>query len=193
MKDGNRLKEKANKKPEMLLHVCCANCVLHPINTLKDRFNITLYFYNPNIHPEEEYKKRLEDIKRISKIEELPLIIDRYDTECWFGLTDPYKDEPEGSGRCEVCFSMRMEKTAETASAGNFDIIATTLSVSPHKNSESINKTGEEAAKKHDIAFYIANFKKKNGFRKTTEMGKKYAIYRQDYCGCIYSMRNNAT
>lgn len=179
------------KKQRMLLHVCCANCVLHPLNILKDRFEITLYFYNPNIHPEEEYMKRLKHVKRISEIYKLPLIIDRYDTDRWYELTDKFRDEPEGSERCNICFAIRLEETARKASALDLDIIATTLSVSPHKNSETINKIGYEAAKKSNISFYIANFKKSDGFRKTMELGRQYSIYRQDYCGCEYSIRKN--
>ncbi len=189
MKDNRHLDEKLNKKPEMLLHVCCANCALYPVDILKDRFKITLYFYNPNIHPEEEYKKRLKDVKRISEIYGLPLLIDKYGTGYWYELTDAYRDEPEGAKRCEICFSMRLEKTASAASAHSFDIFTTTLSISPHKNSETINKAGKKAAEKQNIPFYIANFKKKDGFKKTTELGRKYSTYRQDYCGCIYSMQ----
>jgi predicted adenine nucleotide alpha hydrolase (AANH) superfamily ATPase len=189
MKDSNQTGQISGKKPKMLLHVCCANCVQHPVTILIDSFDITLYFYNPNIHPEEEYKKRLYDVKRTAEIKILPLVIDSYDTDHWYELTDAHKDEPEGSERCRICFLMRLEKTAETASAGNFDIIATTLSISPHKDSKTINKTGREAAKKYNISFYAADFKKKDGFRKTTELGRRCSIYRQDYCGCIYSMR----
>ena len=189
MKATRQLDEKLNKKPEMLLHVCCANCALHPVDILKDRFNITLYFYNPNIHPEQEYKKRLNDVERISEFHGLPLLIDKYDPGYWYGLTGAYRDEPEGLKRCEICFTMRLEKTARTVSEQGFDIFTTTLSVSPHKNSKTINRIGNEAAKKQDILFYTADFKKKDGFKKTTELAKKYSTYRQDYCGCIFSMR----
>ena len=189
MKASNHIFKKDIKKSRMLLHVCCANCAMHPVDILMEEFNITLYFYNPNIHPEGEYKKRLNYFQKISDIYKLPSITGEYDTQTWFNLTESFKNEPEGSKRCEICFRLRLEKTAETALEDDFDIIATTLTVSPHKSSETINKIGAEVSRKYNIAFHMASFKKKDGYIKTMELGKKYSIYRQDYCGCVYSIR----
>jgi predicted adenine nucleotide alpha hydrolase (AANH) superfamily ATPase len=189
MKKLKGRQEEYKKRKKMLLHVCCANCAMYPVDILKKEFHITLFFYNPNIHPEDEYEKRFYYFKKVSDIYKLPSITGKYDIEYWFDITKLHKNEPEGGRRCEICFRMRLEKAAETAMKNNLDIIATTLSVSPHKNAKTINKIGVEISEKHNIQFYPADFKKNDGFKKTTEMSKKYNFYRQDYCGCIYSMR----
>ncbi len=181
--------EQKIRKPEMLLHVCCANCVLYPVNALKESFDISLYFYNPNIYPEDEYEKRLYYVKKVARLYKLPLKIGNYENRLWFDLTDSYKNEPEGSKRCEICYSLRLEKTAGATVEGNFKIFTTTLSVSPHKNSATLNRIGAGISRKYNIPFYAADFKKKDGYRKTIEISKHLSIYRQDYCGCMYSIR----
>jgi predicted adenine nucleotide alpha hydrolase (AANH) superfamily ATPase len=178
-------------KLKMLMHVCCANCAIHPLNILKDKFDITMYFYNPNIHPEEEYQKRLSNAEKVSRITKIPLITGNYihDLKKWFKLTEKLKDLPEGQERCNKCFKIRLEKTALFAKKNGFDIFTTTLTISPHKNQQTINAIGNEISQKFDISFFIADFKKQDGFKKTMQLAKELKIYRQNYCGCLYSIR----
>jgi len=178
-------------KKKLLLHVCCANCVLHPINILKEKFDITMFYYNPNIHPEQEYLKRLADVEKVSGFKKIPLITGDYknDLEKWFKITENLKEEPEGGRRCIECFKIRLEKTASYAVKNGFDIFTTTLSISPHKNQKVINELGSEICKKTGIPFFCTDFKKQDGFKKTMKLSKELNIYRQNYCGCIYSIR----
>jgi len=185
---GN-MSEKINQKPGILLHVCCGTCSLHPYFFLKEDFNVTFFFYNPNIHPPKEYIKRLEGVKTVSRTYSIPLIIGEYEAKEWFQLTKDLKDEPEGGMRCPVCFKMRLEKTAEKAKKLGFDFFGTTLTVSPHKNQYSINSIGLEIESLEKINFFQADFKKKDGFKKTVQLSKELNLYRQNYCGCVYSKR----
>ncbi len=181
-------KNSSNHRPKLLLHVCCAVCALYPTSLLSKDFEITLFFYNPNIHPRKEYNKRLESVKIISKKYSIPLIIDRYELRKWFRLTENYKFEPEGGKRCSICFDIRLKRTAAAAKKLKFDLFGTTLTVSPHKNKDIINSIGTAIAANKKLKFYSADFKKKNGFKKTMNTAKKINIYRQNYCGCIYSL-----
>ena len=180
---------KHNLKPKFLLHVCCATCALHPYFLLSKDFAVTFYFYNPNIHPKEEYMRRLKDVRMISKKYHIPLIIDKYEIKKWFKLTKNLEKEPEGGMRCSVCFKIRLGKTAATAKKLNIDLFGTTLTISPHKNYITINSIGKTLASDKELTFYESNFKKKNGFKKTVQLSNKLHIYHQNYCGCIYSMR----
>ncbi|MBM3713882.1 MAG: epoxyqueuosine reductase QueH [Actinobacteria bacterium] len=178
-------------KKKLLLHVCCANCVLHPINILIEKFDITMFYYNPNIHPGEEYLKRFADVEKVSELKKIPLITGDYknDLEKWFEITENLKDEPEGGRRCVECFRIRLEKTASYAVKNGFDIFTTTLSISPHKNQNIINELGIKICKETGISFFCADFKKQDGFKKTIQLSKELNIYRQNYCGCIYSIK----
>ena len=182
-------KVKALKK-KMLLHTCCANCVLYPVSILSPDYDITLFFYNPNIQPEYEYQKRLESVKSAASSLNISLIVPDYHPEEFNILASPFKDEPEGGKRCGICFELRLSETAKYAAKNNFDIFGTTLTVSPHKNSQIINNTGRQISGKYHIDFYIADFKKQDGFKKTMQLSGKMGIYRQNYCGCIYSIRD---
>ncbi len=177
------------KEHNLLLHVCCATCSLHPYFLLRKEYSIKFYFYNPNIHPEKEYIKRLEGVKFVAEKYKIPLIIGKYQEDKWFDLTKSLKDEPEGGKRCNICFKMRLEETSKMAKKENFKFFTTTLSVSPHKNANIINKIGKSIAAKNNLNFYEANFKKKDGFKKTIQKSKELNLYRQNYCGCIYSIR----
>jgi len=179
----------STSKPRMLLHSCCTTCTAYPISLLKERFDITLFYYNPNIFPEEEYNRRLADIRALADTSGTSLIEGKYDTAGWDNAAGHFPDEPEGGMRCPVCFNFRLEKTAETAREKGFDIFGTTLSISPHKNSKAINKAGDLLAAKTGIDFYRADFKKKDGFKKAIDLSKKFSFYRQNYCGCKYSIR----
>lgn len=171
----------------LLLHFCCGPCGAGVIETLSKKFSITGYFYNPNIWPEEEYKKRLESAGKIAKAMNIEMIAGPYHgmPNDWHAL----KSEKEGGKRCLFCYGFRLKKTATFAKEKNIDIFTTTLSVSPHKNPVSINAIGKEEAKAHGINFYEADFKKNNGFGKTLSLSKKLKLYRQKYCGCRYSLK----
>lgn len=176
-------------KPRILLHVCCGTCVLYPYFKLKKDFDVTFFYYNPNIYPEKEYIRRLNDVKMISKKYSVPLETGKYEIKRWLGLTKDLKDEPEGGRRCDLCFRIRLSKTAEIAKKMDFSLFGTTLTISPHKNHIIINSIGSELAASLGIDFYQTNLKKKDGFKKTMKMSKKMKLYRQNYCGCIYSIK----
>lgn len=180
----------SSQKPKMLLHVCCAPCSSAVLERLRDEFDIIGYFYDPNIHPEEEYIRRLEEAKGFYKEIGIPLIDACYDTDRWFALTEVLKEEPEGGRRCEICYDMRLDKAAGFARENNFDIFATVLSISPHKKAEAINDIGRRLAERYGLRFYEADFKKKDGFKRSLELSREYNLYRQDYCGCVYSKRH---
>ena len=181
----------STSKPGMLLHSCCATCAAYPASLLKDSFDVSLFYYNPNIFPEEEYYKRLADIKILAGNTGITLIIGEYDKGGWNKATKHLAGEPEGGRRCTLCFSFRLKKTAETAKEKGFDIFGTTLSISPHKDSEVITRTGDFLAARIGIDFYRTDLKKKDGFKKTMDLSRKYSFYRQSYCGCKYSIRSN--
>jgi len=175
-------------KPKFLLHVCCANCLLYPAAALSEDFQVYFYFYNPNIHPESEYIKRLKYVKLVTETYKAPLIVGRYEKKMWLDSTGTLKSEPEGGLRCGLCFKIRLQKTAKTAKKLGFDLFGTTLTISPHKNQAVVNSTGTTISKEENIKFYVADFKKKDGFKKTMQLSNEHKIYRQSYCGCAYSM-----
>ena len=177
-------------RPKMLLHVCCANCLLYPYDLLKKDYDVTFYFYNPNIHPAGEYKKRLSEVIRISKKLEVKLLIGQYDLKRWKKTAQIFAEEPEGGKRCSICFNIRLKRTALTAANNKYDFFATTLSVSPRKNAEIINAAGTGISNLYKVKYFPANFKKNNGFKKTIQMAIDCNTYRQNYCGCKYSIRN---
>ncbi len=151
---------------------------------------MTLYFYNPNIWPETEYNKRLEEIAKITKKENLNLIIDEHDHKNWLKQTRPLAGEPEGGKRCELCYKIRLEETAKKAKELNCDFFATTLTISPHKNAEKINEIGLELEKKYDVKYMKSNWKKEGGFSESCKLSRELELYRQNYCGCEYSLRD---
>ena len=178
-------------KPKFLLHACCANCAVYPLLLLSKVYEVSMYYYNPNIYPEIEYRKRLKFIKKISLIYKIPLITGKYEIKEWLVLTEPFINEPEGGKRCTECFKIRLSETASKAKKLKFDLFGTTLTISPHKNQEVINNIGQDIAKRLNIDFYKADFKKNDGFKNTMMMSHKLDIYRQNYCGCIYSIKKD--
>lgn len=174
-------------KKKLLLHTCCAPCVVVPFERLQSDYEITCFFYNPNIHPEREYLQRLRELEKLSGVLGIGIIVQQYDSDRWFRLVKGLEQEPEGGKRCEVCFKMRLESTAKITKKQGFDIFTTTLTISPHKNATSVNQIGSDLAKQYQIEFLEANFKKKNGYRKSIELSRLYNVYRQNYCGCIFS------
>lgn len=177
-------------KPRILVHVCCAPDALYVLGLLRDNYEVSGYFYNPNIHPTEEYKMRLEETRKVARILNVDLIEEIYDDERWFKITQKFKDEPEKGRRCDVCYAMRLEKTARKASELGYDMFTTVMSLSPLKKADVLNRIGRMFSCKFRIDFLEANFKKKDGFKKSVELSKSHGIYRQNYCGCLYSQRN---
>jgi len=176
-------------KKKILLHACCAPCLTHPFRMLLERFDVTAFFYNPNIHPESEYRLRREEVERLSREWGFEVIIGPYDAEAWFDAVRRRGDDPEGGERCALCYRFRLEKTAEAARKNGADLFTTTLSISPLKKATVINRIGHEAAAGSGVAFYEADFKKKDGFKSSTRISREEKLYRQDYCGCVFSMR----
>lgn len=190
----NKLKEiidKLDYKPKLLLHSCCAPCSSYVITYLYDYFDITILYYNPNIHPYEEYKKRKdEQIRLISNFKGVKIIDCDYDNDIYNEVIKGLENEPERGSRCTKCFYLRLDKTGEIAKKNNFEYFGTTLTVSPYKNAKLLNEIGEDISKKYDIKWLYSDFKKNDGYKKSIELSKKYDLYRQDYCGCIYSKRD---
>lgn len=173
--------------PRLLLHTCCAPCICYVSTVLNQQYSLTNYFYNPNIHPIEEYDRRLNELTNFSKQQNLTLIIENNDTDYWNKLVKGLENEPEGSIRCFKCYEMRLEKTALYAKENNYDLFTTVLSISPHKNAYKLNELGKQIERKYNIKYLEADFKKNDGFKKSCELSKKYNLYRQNYCGCLSS------
>lgn len=177
----------------LLLHSCCAPCSSYVLSYLGEYFKITVLYYNPNISDESEYNKRKsEQLRLISELNtKYPInTVDcDYEPEKFFEISKGLEDVPEGGERCFKCYRLRLEKAAETAKELGFDWFCTTLSISPLKNAEKINEIGNEIAKKYGIEFLPSDFKKKEGFKRSIELSKKYDLYRQNYCGCVYSKK----
>lgn len=182
-------KEK-KEKDKLLLHCCCGPCSTYVIEYLKDYFDITAYYYNPNIFPLSEYDLRLEELKKVLLINDIPLIIGEYEEDKFYEIAKGKEEEKEGLRRCEECMKFRLLKTRDVALNNNFKYFTTTLSISPYKNSEAINRIGQEIEDKNTIFIY-SNFKKNEGYKKSILLCKKYNIYRQHYCGCMYSLKNS--
>lgn len=183
-------------KQKILLHSCCAPCSTAVIERLKDEFDIVIFYYNPNIYPEEEYLKRKnEEIKYINHLNEtdkelsISMLDCDYESEKFYEKTKGYENEREGGARCALCFRLRLEETAQKAKELGFDIFGTTLTVSPHKNAELINSIGFAIEKEFGIKFLVSNFKKQNGYKRSVELSKENNIYRQNYCGCEFALK----
>ena len=179
-----------NYKPSLLLHSCCGPCSTAVINKLIPYFNITVLYYNPNIEPYEEYLKRKnEQIRFINELKnpDVKFLDCDYDNESFLNATCGLEKEPEGGKRCHVCFHLRLEKTAQIAKENNFEYFCTTLTVSPHKNSQVINSIAKTLEGKYQVKYLYSDFKKEDGYKKSIAYSKEYNLYRQDYCGCHFS------
>jgi len=183
--------KKANKIPTLLLHACCAPCSSYVLEYLSKYFKITIYYYNPNIHPNLEYNRRLDELKKFLKVfpldNKVNLIEENYDPNEYFNSIKGFENLGEKSKRCYACYKLRMEKACKYAKENNFDYFTTTLSISPYKVSSWINEIGLSLENEYKINYLCADFKKKNGYKRSLELSRKYNLYRQDYCGCIYS------
>lgn len=181
------------KVPRLLLHSCCAPCSSYCIEYLSEYFEITVFYYNPNISPEEEYKKRVEEEKRL--ISELPtrhpvyFQEGAYQPERFFDVARGLEMVAEGGERCFCCYELRLLESVLLAEEQGFDYVTTTLSISPLKNAEKLNEIGERLCEGKRVTYLTSDFKKKNGYRRSIELSKEYGLYRQNYCGCVFSKR----
>ncbi|MCI5568984.1 MAG: epoxyqueuosine reductase QueH [Lachnospiraceae bacterium] len=182
---------KEGKVPKLLLHSCCAPCSSYCMEYLSEFFDITVFYYNPNIEPRDEYIYRVNEMKRLISEMELKrpvsFIEGDYDNENFHRAVKGLEKEPEGGARCEKCFRLRLENTAALAKREKFDYFTTTLSISPLKSAEKLNNIGEELAKKYDIMYLFSDFKKKGGYQRSIELSRQYGLYRQNFCGCVFS------
>lgn len=191
-KEINLIREKG-VTPTLLLHSCCAPCSSYVLEYLSKYFKITIFYYNPNISPYEEFKKRIEEQKRL--IDSLPVlnkvefIEGDYDNSRYEELIKGLEEEKEGGSRCHLCYKMRLEETARLAKEKGFDYFTTTLSISPYKNAKVLNEIGSLLQEEYQVSYLYADFKKKNGYKRSIELSRVYDLYRQDYCGCKYSKR----
>ena len=181
----------SGEKPALLLHACCAPCSSHTLLFLCDYFRITLYFFNPNIAPESEYIYRKEELIRLVKELglDVEIISEDYNPAPFYELAKGLEDLPERGERCRKCIGYRLRKTAETAKKLDCDYFTTTLTISPHKDCEFINQYGGQLAEELGIAYLFSDFKKHDGYKHSIQLSKEYNLYRQDYCGCVYSRR----
>ena len=183
--------EHTGEPKTLLLHSCCAPCSSYVLKYLSNYFKITLLYFNPNISPEEEYRKRVAEQKRL--IAELPVkypvtfIEGRYEPAEFYNAVKGLEKEPEGGARCFVCYELRLRETAKEAVRYGADYFCTTLSISPHKNAGKLMEIGERLAKEYNIPYLPSDFKKKNGYKRSIELSREYDLYRQNYCGCVFS------
>lgn len=182
-------------RPSLLLHVCCAVCASYVLEYLHSYFDITIAYYNPNITEESEYRYRYSELKRYVKEaglgDSVRFIEVEYSPESFFELTKGRENDREGGARCSLCFSQRLGYTARLCKEGGYDYFATTLTISPLKNAELINAIGEKKAAEFGVNYLCSDFKKKEGYKRSIELSKQYDLYRQNYCGCVYSRRED--
>lgn len=178
----------------LLLHSCCAPCSSYCLEYLAQYFSITIFYYNPNIAPEAEYRMRVEEQKRL--ISQLPVKYPvafkegKYDPERFYEMAKGLEKVPEGGERCFKCYRLRLEEAAREAKEGNYDYFTTTLSISPLKNAQKLNEIGQELAGQYGVNYLPSDFKKKNGYKRSIELSHEYGLYRQNYCGCVFSKGN---
>lgn len=180
------ISEKRDVNPSLLLHCCCAPCSSYVLDLLKEAFDITIYYYNPNIYPENEFEIRYEEFNKLGLFKIVKA--DFYPKE-FYDAIKGHELEKEGSERCFKCYNLRLEHAAVYASKNNFDYFSTALSISPYKNSNKINEIGQNLANIYNVKFLYSNFKKEEGYKKSIVLSKEFDLYRQDYCGCIFSYK----
>ncbi|MBP7585669.1 MAG: epoxyqueuosine reductase QueH [Spirochaetes bacterium] len=178
------------KKDDILLHTCCAPCVTHVQDLLANAYRVVSFYYNPNIHPRGEYEKRLGELRRFSNEKGFPVITGDYDARAWTDRIKPHRFEGERSERCRQCIEMRLERSFEKAREESIGMVGTTLTVSPHKDAAMINALGRELSRRFGIDFLESDFKKNDGYRRSAALARQYGLYRQNYCGCVYSMHD---
>jgi predicted adenine nucleotide alpha hydrolase (AANH) superfamily ATPase len=176
-----------SEKPRLLLHSCCGPCSTVPLDRLRERYDLAVFFYGPNIHPEEEYRQRLESQRTVCRQLGVELVEGTYQPTEWERVIQPHRDLPEGSLRCECCYRLRMVHTARLARERDFDFFTVTLTVSRHKNSKVLERIGHEVAATEGVAYLAEDFKKQDGYNQSVCRSKELDLYRQDYCGCSIS------
>ncbi|MFH1207835.1 MAG: epoxyqueuosine reductase QueH [Patescibacteria group bacterium] len=181
----------AQNRPRLLLHICCATCAAYVLEQMRHDYDVTALYYNLNIYPREEYQRRFSESQEYCAKHGISFIEIPPDGENWLAMTRGHEQDPERGGRCTICYRMRLQKTAEYAKAREFDLFGTDLSISPHKDARRLNQIGKELEKEYSVMFLEADFKKQDGFKKAMALSRKEGFYRQDYCGCKYSIRKN--
>ena len=180
-------------RKKLLLHSCCAPCSSYCLEYLTKYFDVTVFYYNPNISEKAEFDKRVSELKRFVREADLyqkpEIIVGEYEPDVFEKMAEGLENEPERGGRCTVCYRLRLTKSAEYATTHGFDYFTTTLSISPYKDAERLVKIGEELAEKYGVSYLPSDFKKKNGYKRSIELSEEYGLYRQDYCGCVYSKK----
>lgn len=184
---------KLDSVPRLLLHSCCAPCSSYVLEYLSQYFSITVFYFNPNIYPREEFFKRLEEQKRFISLfpaqNKISFTENGFHDEMFYNAVRGLENIREGGERCFECYRLRLEETAKLAASEGYDYFTTTLSISPYKNADKLNEIGEELAEKYNIKYLTSDFKKKNGYRRSCDISREYGMYRQNYCGCFFSMR----
>lgn len=184
--------QKNNTLPSLLLHACCAPCSSYCLEYLAKFFRITVFFYNPNIYPESEYTVRVKEIIRYINEKEtenpVSFIEGNFDPKEFYSAVKGFESCPEGGERCFLCYRLRLTETAKKARELGFEYFTTTLTISPLKNAQKINEIGEEIAGEYGIKHLPSDFKKKNGYKRSIELSREFGLYRQNYCGCVYSL-----
>lgn len=181
---------KSGAKPNLLLQVCCAPCSSYCLEYLHEHFNITVLFYNPNIYPESEYTTRENELLRLIEefgFNDIKVIKTDFNPDEFYSAVKGYEDCKEGGERCKICYRLRLERTAKEAAKNGFQYFCTTLSISPLKSAEALNTIGLELAKEYGVKYLLSDFKKKEGYKRSIELSKEHNLYRQDYCGCVFS------
>ncbi len=185
--------EAEQRVPSLLIHSCCAPCSSYVLEYLSEYFKITVFYYNPNIYPESEYTKRIAEQQKLIRDMEfrypVSFLAGEYDKEKFYEMAAGMEDLKEGGARCMKCYELRLSEAARQAVAGGFDYFTTTLSISPMKNAQKLNEIGIRVGEEYGVKYLISDFKKKNGYKRSIELSKEYGLYRQDYCGCEFSMR----
>lgn len=185
--------QKEEKVPTLLLHSCCAPCSSYVLEYLSNYFRITVLYYNPNIYPESEYSKRIIEqqtlIGAMHTKYPVQFIADSYEKEKFYAMAKGLEEVKEGGVRCFKCYELRLREAAEIAKAGGYEYFTTTLSISPLKNAAKLNEIGLKLAEEYGVAYLTSDFKKKNGYKRSVELSAQYGLYRQNYCGCEFSMR----
>lgn len=190
------LAQSTGAAPRLLLHCCCAPCASYVLETLSPHFALTAYYYNPNIDTAAEYAHRAQELARLAGEMPLPRSVEvyaeAYVPKAFYEAVQDLETIPEGGARCYACYALRLRRTAQAAAAGKYDFFTTTLSISPHKNAAWLNELGERFAAEYGVRWLPSDFKKKNGFKRSTELAAQYGLYRQNYCGCVFSKREAA-
>lgn len=183
--------EGSGRRPRLLLHACCAPCSSYVLEALNRSFDIDVYYYNPNIAPREEFDRRVAELQRLAA--QLPhenalrVIVGDYDNTAFMAMCRGHETDPEGGARCALCFRMRLEAAAKLAARLDSDYFTTSLTISPLKDAQLLNAIGAEQGRREGVQWLFSDFKKKNGYKRSCELSREYGLYRQDYCGCVFS------